>query len=83
MAKIEPMSEAGIAKLVKRHDEPAHEYSCVEVRELIAAWIEARAQEAFNFCRTGGLCNDERCECRWSLEQHRNAVAARVGWVDD
>jgi hypothetical protein len=38
------MEDKAIGELWRRHDEPAHEYSCVEVRALIRKLVEERAQ---------------------------------------
>ena len=37
------MNDKEVGKLWARHDEPAHEYSCEEVRALIRKLVEERA----------------------------------------
>jgi len=37
------MSDDEVGELWKRHDEPAHEFSCAEVRSLIRKLVEERA----------------------------------------
>lgn len=77
--KIEAMDENTIAELIRRHDEPAHEYSCAEVRSLILAWATAKAEAerlAYGSPRWSG-------ERRWTDADWIAAVLTRIGSPDD